>query len=103
MINEKLYSDIKKAKQTILVSLADTVGFDDQKLLKVVDILNDKGIEVAGKTNDYSGLPKRWTNYIKVAEESCFSVIKLDNNILYYGIPVTKGKIQVKDVYYRLF
>lgn len=97
VINEKLYIDIKKAKQTILVSLADTVGFDDQKLFKAVDIQNDKGIEVAGKTNDYSGLPKQWTNYIKVAEETCFPVIKLDNNILYYEIPVTKGKIQVKD------
>lgn len=97
VINEKLYSDIKKAKQTILVSLADTTGFDDQKLFKAIDIQNDKGIDVAGKTNDYSGLPKQWTNYIKIAEETCFPVIKLDNQVLYYGIPASKGKINVKD------
>ena len=97
VINEKLYSDIKKAKQTILVSLADTVDFDDQKLYKAVDIQNDKGIEVAGKTNDYASLPKRWTNYIKIAEETCFPVIKMDNQVLYYGMPATKGKITVKD------
>lgn len=99
-IADDVYKHIKKAKNRILISLADSQISDADDLYKQLDLQMDYGVLVAGKTNDYKLLDKSFKKKIWHCDEKCFPLMLIDNDYLYYHVPDTKGLLPSKDHHY---
>lgn len=104
LLTEELYltallRDIKKSKQKIIVSISDSSLGDEQEkaILQELKNVRSRGVDVAIKAEDYKSLPSYWKGSCWSTDETVFPLILIDDRILWYGAPVTKGAMKDSD------
>ena len=88
-----LIKDIQKAHEKVVISIPD--GNIDREtsgiLLKELQQAHSDGIRILMKCNDYTNLPEEWRAYCWGAEDAIFPLIMIDDRIVWYGLPDSKG------------
>ena len=94
----KFNEDLSRAEQEIIISIPDgKLDFINQaEVLFELDQINNKGIEVVGKSSDYEVLSPEWRKYIWKTDEKTFPLVFIDDKILWYGLPMSEGLLKDK-------
>ena len=91
-----LNMDLDKAHKEIAVSIPDGKLKDGNE--RIIQALNEAGkkillgIKCSGET--FSELPEKWKLYSKGTDNSIFPIIVVDGNVLWYGLPISRGRLK---------
>ncbi len=86
-------NDVKRAKDRIVVSIPDGRLYEkfSDPVLKALLEARRNGIRLLCKTNGYEDLPDDWKNIAWASENAVFPVIMIDDSVIWYGLPKSKG------------
>ena len=94
----RLKKDFEKAQNQIVVSIPDgELKEESDDILALLKIAEKRGVRILMKSNTYSSLPKEWKEYCVGTENAHFPLVMIDERTIWYGIPLSEGKFQVKD------
>lgn len=95
---EQFIKDLNTAKHRIIVSIPDgRLNEDAGIILKELQYASKRGIDVFIKSKDFETLPLEWrANCIK-SDNAVFPMISIDDKIIWYGLPISKGGFKVKE------
>lgn len=94
----RLKKDLDKAQNQIVVSIPDgELKEESDDILALLKIAEKRGVRILMKSNTYSSLPKEWKEYCVGTENAHFPLVMIDERTIWYGIPLSEGKFQVKD------
>ncbi|MGN1167281.1 MAG: AAA domain-containing protein [Lachnospiraceae bacterium] len=94
-----LNSDIEKAKNKIIISLPSSemnIEFNKQ----IYDALlqaRRNCVSVYVKAIDYESLPADWKKISCASKNATFPLIVIDDSVVWYGLPLAKGRFKGKD------
>ena len=93
MCMDRFDADLQKARERVIVSIPDgnLNQANQSEVMFMLNKLKDKGIDVIGKTNDYDNLDLEWKKMIWESNEIVFPIVLIDDKILWYGLPKSKG------------
>lgn len=87
--------DMARAKGKVVVSIPDGELRETAfKVLDIIDMADDKGVDILMKSNDYPSLPEAWKQYCWGDEKSFFPLIVIDDEVAWFGLPT--GKLKLK-------
>jgi len=101
---DKIIADIMNAKEKIIISIPDGKLHDDKtndEIIRALRLINKKGVEVIAKTKSYPLLPDEWKPISKHSDNAAFPLILIDNKILWYGLPLSRGQFKTKSISYN--
>lgn len=88
-----LLKDIHNAHEKIVISIPDG-NLDKETSATILHSLEQaqiKGIRILMKSNDYVNLPDEWKVYCWSGEAAVFPLIMIDDRVIWYGLPDSKG------------
>lgn len=91
-------NDIKKAKSKIVISIPDSEmeeGVNDS-LLAAIRNAAANAVTVNCKVGDYKGMSDDWKKISLATENATFPLVVIDDAVVWYGAPITKGRFQGK-------
>ena len=93
---EELYKDMQRASGKVIFSIPDGELRENAcKVLSMIDEVEDRGVDILMKSNDYQGLPESWKRYCWGTENAVFPLIIIDDETAWYGLPTSKLKFKV--------
>ena len=101
---DKIIADILNAKEKIIISIPDGNLHDDKtndEIIRALKLICKKGVEVIAKTKFYPLLPDEWKSISKHSDNATFPLILIDNIILWYGLPLSRGQFKAKSISYN--
>lgn len=89
----KVSEDIKNAHSNIALSISDLILNDEEEKSICMELKRQSrlGVSVAVKAADYKKLPSHWKGLSWSTDENLFPLLLIDDSVLWYGIPVSKG------------
>ena len=96
---ERLKLDIEKAKNKIVISLSSSemnLEFNKQIYDSLIQSRKN-GISVYVKAIDYKSLSPDWKKISCASENATFPLIVIDDSLVWYGLPLAKGRFKGKD------
>lgn len=91
-------NDLNTATQQIVVSIPDgRLDKDASIILKEIQNVSRRGIDVFIKTKDFESLPDEWKSNCIKSDNAVFPMVSIDDKIIWYGLPVGKGGFKVKE------
>ncbi len=95
-----LKEDIKKAKDRIVISMPDgMLENNSQKLIyDLIVEAKKRGIHIYCKSNGYAELPEKWKSLSWGTENAIIPAIKIDDKVIWYGLPLSRGQFKDGDV-----
>ena len=98
----KFREDIERAKEKIVISIPDGVLDEDDSadIITMIDGAHKKGVKILAKSDDYASLPEKWKYYFWGTENATFPLVVIDDKVVWYGIPKSRGKFVEKDSAY---
>lgn len=101
---DKFTKDIMSATSRIIVSLPDANLVDESSdpVLKLLLKQQSNGIELLVKSYEQDNLPSTWKSIAWQSEDAKFPLVVIDDKVIWYGIPETKGNFKEKDTSYRV-
>ena len=102
MVMDKFHKDIEKVQEKVVFSIPDGKLNQENNTEILVDLekLGKKGIDVVGKTSDFENLSIAWKKMIWESDESLFPIVSLDNKILWYGLPMSRGRMKKDNIFF---
>lgn len=100
---EQLLNDLSNTEQQIIVSIPDGHLNDEYQdvIINKLFWLKKKGIDILMKSNDYISLPRKWKELSFSDELNGFPLILIDNKLIWYGLPISRGALKDGDSYYH--
>jgi len=95
---EDLENDIGKARNKIVISIPDG-QLDNEYGHYVLQMLlkaKQNKIQILCKSNAYNDLPEEWKKITWRAENAVFPVMLVDDRVIWYGLPVSRGLFTYK-------
>lgn len=94
--NDMLLKDIEKAEQRIVISIPDGQLLEQARLVyEMIKKAEERGVTILAKTNKFEELPEEWKHYTWGTDNAVFPLILIDDKILWYGVPASKGVFTV--------
>ena len=93
-----LKKDFEAAENQIIISIPDgELKGDSDAVLNLIKDAEKRGVQILMKCNTYSALPEEWKKYCVATENAYFPLVMIDGKTMWYGVPLSKGKFQIKD------
>ena len=90
--------DFERAEHKIIISIPDGQLTEEAKpVLEMLKQAEDRGVDIYVKSNTFEKLPDTWKKYSVGTENAIFPLVLIDDKILWYGIPASKGEFKVGD------
>lgn len=86
-------ADLGNVKDKVVISMPDGKLNEETEsmMLKLIMNASANGIRILSKTNGYQDLPEGWKKITWGTENAVFPLIMLDDKVLWYGLPYSRG------------
>lgn len=93
-----LRKDFEKAEHKVIISIPDGQLTDEAKpVLEMIRLAENRGVDIYVKSNTFEKLPDEWKKYSVGTVNAFFPIVLIDDKILWYGTPASKGEFKVGD------
>lgn len=94
--------DIDRAGEKIVISIPDGElnAETSDEIFQCIRNAHDDGIRILMKSNDYKKLPEKWKRFCWGSEDAFFPLILIDDSVIWYGLPHSKGTFHDGDFGY---
>lgn len=98
VLPEEFFEDVKKAQKQIIISFpTDRLNPAFSKIVfDAIIKANEKGVAVYGKSKEIQKLDDDWKSVMFRSQDAVFPLVEIDGNTLWYGLPVSELRFEVK-------